>query len=218
MTRTRIKTSIHPKNRPDAQTRSTRRTRSSGRTRLRTLIGVLIIWFLLHGIYVLIDGLNTWKGHADIAVVLGNRVDKDSSLSPVLQGRVDRAIRLYREGQVQKIMVSGGVGKDPDDVPEGMAMKRYLVQKGIPAGNIIEDNGGADTWLTAKNFIKMADSLHLSSAIVVTSFYHVTRSKYIIRKLGFGNVHSASSEAYFWNDLIGLPRDIVAFYKYWLVY
>ena len=200
------------------RTRTDAQTRLKPRTRLRFLIGILITWFLAHAIYVLIDGLNEYKGRAGIAIVLGNRVDKDSSLSPVLQGRVDRALRLYREGQVQKIMVSGGVGKDPGDVPEGLAMKRYLVQKGIPAGNIIEDNGGADTYLTAKNFVKIADSLHLSSAIVVTSFYHVTRSKYIIRKLGFGNVHSVSSESYFWNDIIGLPRDMVAFYKYWLVY
>jgi uncharacterized SAM-binding protein YcdF (DUF218 family) len=32
------------------------------------------------------------------------------------------------------------------------------------------------------------------SVIVVTQFYHVTRSKYIFRKLGIKNVHNVSSD------------------------
>jgi uncharacterized SAM-binding protein YcdF (DUF218 family) len=90
--------------------------------------------------------------------------------------------------------------------------------QGVPSDRIVEDNHGENTYLTAKDFLPVADSLHLHSIIVVSSFYHITRSKYIIRKLGFRNVHGDASRGFFWNDLLGLPRDAVAFYKYLLVY
>ena len=190
------------------------------RRALRRGLIVVLICILIQLLYVCADGLHDYKGRADIAIVLGNRVDPDSSLSPVLKGRVDRALRLYQEGMVPRIMVSGGQGKAEGmgGVPEGMAMKRYLVARGVPANRIIEDNNGENTYLTAKDFLPVADSLGIHSAIAVSSFYHLTRTKYIIRHLGFGNVHSVASNAFFWNDLAGLPRDCVAFYKYLVTY
>lgn len=184
----------------------------------RIIFGVLVAWIFLHMLYITVDGLWGYSGSADMAIVLGNRVDADGSLSPVLRGRVDRALELYRQGRVARIMVSGGMGLLAGHYPEGLAMKQYLVAQGVPADRIIEDNHGENTYLTAKDFLPVADSLHVHSVIVVSSFYHITRAKYIIRKLGFRNVHGDASRAFFWNDVMALPRDEVAFYKYLWVY
>lgn len=187
----------------------------------RVIVGVLLAWFFLHIVYISIDGLRSYEGSADMAVVLGNRVNADGSLSPVLRGRVDRALALYQQGKVSRIMVSGGMGEqgnDPGHYPEGLAMKQYLVARGVPPDRIVEDDHGENTYLTAKDLLPVADSLHVRSVIVVSSFYHITRSKYIIRKLGFREVHSDASRVFYWNDLVGLPRDAVAFYKYLLFY
>ena len=184
----------------------------------RIIFGVLVAWIFLHMLYITVDGLWGYSGSADMAIVLGNRVDADGSLSPVLRGRVDRALELYRQGRVARIMVSGGMGLLAGHYPEGLAMKQYLVAQGVPANRIIEDNHGENTYLTAKDFLPVADSLHVHSVIVVSSFYHITRAKYIIRKLGFRNVHGDASRAFFWNDVMALPRDEVAFYKYLWVY
>ena len=186
--------------------------------RWRIVAGVLLGWLFLHMIYITIDGLCGYSGSADMAIVLGNLVEANGSLSPVLRGRVDRALALYRQGRVARIMVSGGMGLQAGRYPEGLAMKQYLVARGVPADRIVEDNHGESTYLTAKDFLPVADSLQVHSVIVVSSFYHITRSKYILRKLGVRNVHSDASQAFFWNDLVGLPRDAVAFYKYLLVY
>ena len=185
---------------------------------LRLLIRLVLLWIVIHLVYISFDGLRDYKGTADVAVVLGNRVDPDSSLSPVLQGRVDRALLLYRQGRVHKIMVSGGHGIQGGNVPEGMAMGRYLMQRGVPPADIIEDNDGENTYLTAKDFRIVADSLHCSSVIVVSSFYHITRCKYIFRKLDIRNVHSASSDEFYANDLVGLLREFPALYKYMFWY
>ena len=187
--------------------------------RWRIIVGVLAAWLLVHLIYITIDGLWGYSGSADMAIVLGNRVDADGSLSPVLKGRVDEALALYRQGRVTRIMVSGGRGMKTGHYPEGLAMKQYLVAQGVPASRIIEDNDGENTYLTAKDFLPVADSLHIHSVIAVSSFYHITRIKYIVRKVGFrGDVHSDASRAFFWADLEGVLRDSVAFYKYLIVY
>lgn len=185
---------------------------------ITTIFRLIVLWFLLHIAYVTFDGLSDYRGNADIAIVLGNSVYADSTLPPLLKGRVDKAWQLWQEHRVKWIMVSGAAGKIGYGVAEGMAMKRYLLEKGVPADRIFEDNEGQNTYLTARNFLQLNDSLHCSSAIVVTSFYHITRSKYIIRKLGFSQVYSAHSETFFWKDVIGLVRDFFAFYKYVLVY
>lgn len=178
----------------------------------------ILLWIVIHLVYISYDGLHDYKGSADIAVVLGNRVDPDSSLSPTLQGRVDKALLLYRQGRVHKVMVSGGKGMSAGKVPEGLAMKRYLVRKGMPSADIIEDNDGENTYLTAKDYRTVRDSLHYSSVIAVSSFYHITRCKYIFRKLGIRSVHGASSDVFFAGDFIGLLREFPALYKYLIWY
>jgi len=184
--------------------------------KLKFFIIFFIAWLLLHSAYVTYDGLNDYSGNADVAIILGNAVFADSSLSPWLQGRVDAAIKLYQEGRVKKIFASGGKGEY--GVHEGDAMEKYLVKKDIPASDIIADNNGKNSYLTAKDFIVLNDSLHFASAIVVSSFYHITRCKYIIQKLGFKNVEGFASKKYFWQDGYGLFREFFAFYKYAIFY
>jgi vancomycin permeability regulator SanA len=189
--------------------------------RWRLVLVVLAAWAAIQLMYMVVDGLHDFKGNADIAVVLGNRVNADGTLSPVLRARVDKALRLYRERRVPLIMVSGGRGEkgdDPPRYPEGLAMKQYLVSQGVPTTAIVEDNDGENTYLTAKDYVNQADRLKVHSVIVVSSFYHITRIKYIFRKLGARDVHGSSADVFFWNDLLGLPRDALAFYKYLLVY
>jgi vancomycin permeability regulator SanA len=192
--------------------------KSKGRRKIKIAGWLILLWIVIHSVYITVDGLNDYKGSADIAVVLGNAVNADSSLSPVLRGRVDKAWLLYRQGRVHKVMVSGGKGMKAGKVPEGLAMKRYLVQKGIPPADIIEDNDGESTYLTAKDFRTLNSVQHYSSVIAVSTFYHITRCKYIFRKLGIRNVHGVSSDVFYVNDLFGLPREFLAFYKYLICY
>ena len=184
--------------------------------RTRIVLLVLLLWFLLHAIYISFDGLRTFRGDADIAIVFGNPVSADSSLSPWLQGRVDQASLLYKSGRVKKIFVSGGPGDY--GVPEGDAMKSYLLKKNLPDSVIIADNAGKNTYYTAKDFLRLNDSFHFASAIIVSSFYHASRAKYIIKKLGFPAVYSVSSKRYFFQDAYGIFREFFAFYEYLLLY
>ncbi|MEO6313478.1 MAG: YdcF family protein [Chitinophagaceae bacterium] len=185
----------------------------------RRVLLLLLCWATAHITYITYDGLHDYTGSADVAIILGNQVHADGSLSPWLQGRVDKAVDLYRQGKVKKIFASGGRGTKKDGFyPEGDAMKAYLVKQGILAADIIADNDGKNTFLTAKNFMEWNRTNGAASVIVVSQFYHITRSKYILHKLGFKTVYGASSVRYGWNDIVGTLREVPAFYKYLLFY
>jgi len=190
----------------------TKRSRSI----LMRVIAALVGWFVLHTLYICIDGLRPYQGRADVAIVLGNTVYADSTLSPWLLGRVDQALELYQSGRVKKIFVSGGKGEF--GVKEGDAMRGYLLRHQVPDSVILSDNEGKNTYWTALDFMKLNRLQHFQSAIVVSSYYHITRTKFILRKLGFRPVYGVASQSYFWWDLFGIFREFFAFYKYALWY
>ncbi len=186
---------------------------------VKRIAAILVLWVTIHIIYIAVDGLRDYNGKSDVAVILGNQVHADGTLSVWLQGRVDKALALYKAGKVEKIFASGGIGAKADGYyPEGTAMKKYLVAHGVPDSVIVADNAGQNTYLTARNFIAWNANHHYTSVTVVSQFYHITRIKYIFHKLGFANVHSASSDQYSKTDIVGTLREVPAFYKYMMVY
>jgi vancomycin permeability regulator SanA len=181
-------------------------------TKRLVLLGML--WLVGHLGYLVADGVPDTKAHADVAIVLGNYVFPNGQLSSWLKGRVDKALELYEHQQVRKIFVSGGI--DAAGTHEGTAMKNYLVQKGVPEADVIADDSGANTYMTAKNYVAWNQALGFDSVIVVSQFYHITRCKYILKKLGVQHITSASSDRYSSRDLLSTLREVPAFYKYWL--
>ena len=185
---------------------------------MKRLVLVAILWIFLHALYITIDVMNDTATSADVAVVLGNRVEADGSLAPWTKGRMDAALKLYQEKKVTHFFISGGISKETK-YPEAKGMKEYLVRNGVPDSLIVADNEGVNTYHTAVNFDDYNRIRKFNSVIVVSQFYHITRSKYIIRKMGFkGRIESAASTRYSIIDIPATFREVVGFYKYWLYY
>ncbi|MFM9911235.1 MAG: YdcF family protein [Chitinophagaceae bacterium] len=185
---------------------------------LKRILFFFGIWFIIHGTVITIDGLNDSTAKSTVAIVLGNRVFGDGSLASWTKGRVDKAMQLYKKGDVNYIFVSGGYSRE-NNYPEGKAMKNYLLANGVPDSVIVEDNNGANTYLTVANFLEWNKKYKFSSVTVVSQFYHITRSRFILKRLGYtGRINNASSDIYNWKDIIGTMREVPAFYKYLLLY
>ena len=69
-------------------------------------------------------GLRDQLGKADIALVLGSKVELDGKPSTRLRARLDRTLELYRAGYFPAIIASGGLGKERFD--EAVVMRDYL--------------------------------------------------------------------------------------------
>jgi vancomycin permeability regulator SanA len=117
----------------------------------KTLLTFLFAILVILGAASLLvwNGMTDHLGKADIALVLGNKVNPDGSPSPRLKARLDTAISLFQKGYFQRIIVSGGTGKE--GFPEGTVMKRYLIASGIPAFAVLVDDHGVDTLTSAHN-------------------------------------------------------------------
>ena len=71
-----------------------------------------ILWFVIHTVIISIDGLNDKKINADVAIVLGNKVNENGTLSERLKQRLNQSIILYNDNRIKHIIVSGGFRKE----------------------------------------------------------------------------------------------------------
>lgn len=68
------------------------------------------------------------------------------------------------------------------------------------------------TTATVANTLQMRDSLHYNSVIVVSQYFHLTRTKMLFRKEGFENVSSVSPDYSEYRDFYSLFREFFAYY------
>lgn len=169
-----------------------------------------LFWFTVHSLYITYDGLTNSTQKADLAVVFGNKVNEDGTLSVRLKARLDKSIELYQKKQVKDIVVSGGLGKE--GYWEGTEMKTYLIKSNIPAEKIIVDNFGDNTEKTVINTIRIADSLKYNKVISISQFYHQTRIKKLFREHNFKNIESSSPVYFEFRDFYSVFREFFAYY------
>ncbi|MDR0783828.1 MAG: YdcF family protein [Propionibacteriaceae bacterium] len=117
----------------------------------------------------------------DIAIVFGAGL-YDGKPGPYLSTRLLTAVKLFEAGKVKVILVSGGQRPGYD---EPGAMKRWLINYGVPADRIVKDNGGDDTYLTCA---RAKQVFGVDSAILVTQGYHIPRAVATCRMLGLDAV------------------------------
>jgi vancomycin permeability regulator SanA len=168
---------------------------------------------LLLGTTILVgSGLRDRKGHADVALVLGSKVERDGTPSKRLQSRLDRAVELYREGYFPLVIASGGVGKEGYD--EARVMKTYLVANGIPSSKIILDSNGLTTYASAKNAARIAQQKNLTSVFAISQYFHIPRTRLALSRFGFSTVYSAHANIYEFRDIYSSFRESLGYINY----
>lgn len=182
--------------------------------RLLLVVICLFSWFIIHTAFIIIDGLKDELEPVDAAVVLGNKVELNGQPSERLRARLDKAVELYEKGYFPLIIVSGGLGNEGYD--EATVMKAYLVDRGIPDDRIIEDHDGYNSQMTAQNANKIMKQSNLDSAMIITQYFHVSRTKLAFRKMNIGEVYAAHANFFEFRDLYSIVREFPAYYKYLL--
>ncbi|MET4106149.1 YdcF family protein [Hymenobacter sp. UYP22] len=180
----------------------------------RRVAGGLLLLLIFHAAGIILDALTDHARPADCLVVPGNTVNPDGSLSLRLRARLDEALRLYRAGVSSRIFVSGGLGKEGHY--EGSAMRHYLLAHGVPATAIYTDNAGITTLATAQNFARLAQAQRWQSAVVVSQFFHLSRTKLLLRQQGVTSVSGSAARYVEARDAYALLREVPALYVAWL--
>ena len=184
---------------------------------MRKFFAVLLVfplWFFVHTLYIVADGLKDEIAVADVAVVLGNTVAPDGQPSPRLKARLEKAGELYEKKLVGKIIVSGGFGVEGFE--EADVMRSFLVSRNVPENNIILDRGGYNTYKTATGTKQIMEANNFQSVIIVSQYYHITRTRFAFQKAGIENIYAAHADYFEWRDVYSVLREFTGFYLYWL--
>lgn len=115
---------------------------------------------------------------ADTIIVLGAGVGPDG-VSPVLGDRLDTALALYRAGRGKRLLLTGDAASPFYD--EVAAMKKYLAARGVPAGAMILDGQGVDTF---SSMARARAVYGVERGLVVTQAFHLPRAVWLARAMG----------------------------------
>ena len=178
---------------------------------LATLL-LISVSFLSGAVLIVADGLRDDIHPADVAIVLGNTVESDGRPSARLQARLDKAVALYRAGLFRHVIVSGGVGVEGFN--EAEVMKRYLISQGVPEACITTDGEGMTTSLTARNAAQVMRKQGWQSALVISQYFHVPRTRLAVESYGVSPVYSAHAEYFELRDVYSVAREVIGYSAY----
>lgn len=114
----------------------------------------------------------------DCILVLGAGVH-GTTLSHMLEDRVNTGIELYNSGAAPKLLMSGDHGRE--DYDEVNSMKAYAKDKGVPSSDIFMDHAGFSTY---ESMYRARDVFKAEKIIIVSQKYHLYRALYVARYLG----------------------------------
>lgn len=144
----------------------------------------------------------------DVIIILGGRINTDGTLPDLPRGRVDEGVRRYKNNEASKILMTGNYGFWLDwsrEIPmrsEAGAMKEYAESLGVSGHDVLVEAVSKDTLGNAYfTKINILEPNKYRNVIVVTSDFHIDRTKYIF-DLVFGPTYAI--------DYIGVPTNLPA--------
>lgn len=135
----------------------------------------------------------------DAVIVLGAAVHGDA-VSSTLASRLDRAVEYSRRNPSALLVVTGGQGFQ-ENVPEGLAMRSFLLDRGIPDSRIVVEDRATSTEENFRFSKALLDARLPAGYRVafVTDEFHVYRAGRIAAAAGLTATHvSSRTPWYFW--------------------
>ncbi len=159
------------------------------RTRARLVVGALVaIPTLAAGPWLYVRVVTApdiapvadHETRADAALVLGARVYSDGRPSRFLRERVEVGVRLYEQGLVSTLIMSGD-GDDSSGFGEPTVMRKVAEDMGVPPEAIVEDPLGVDTYSSC---VRAREVFGANSVVVATQEFHVPRAVWLCQQAG----------------------------------
>jgi uncharacterized SAM-binding protein YcdF (DUF218 family) len=161
------------------------------------LITAIAIFLIFTNIWVISVFANSWDippaqlsgKKYSCGILLGGFTsydDKDNGYFNTASDRFIQAVKLYKEGIIEHILISGGNGNlMAGKFREGEWAKGQLLSLGIPATAILVENNSRSTLENAEFSKKVLDSANLQPPyVLVTSAFHMRRAAWIFTKEG----------------------------------
>lgn len=184
--------------------------------RILVILGIFV--YLALFLFVAVSGYtDSVKGDEKALIVLGAGVHGET-VSNILHRRLTAALHAWEKNPDMLIVVSGGQGPQ-ERIPEAEAMKKWLLQRGVPAEKIIVENKSTST----EENLQFSKPLLLEAGItpdmpigVVTNAFHCYRAEKYAIMAGFTDVRTVPASI---SPTIVLPsylREVLAVLYLWV--
>lgn len=193
------------------------RQTTAGRWIGRTLLILIIFYILMILFLALMVGVKRPDGSEQAVVVLGAGL-RGEKVSPVLRFRLDAAFAFAKAHPEIPVVVTGGQGRG-EACPEGVAMQKYLLEKGLPARQIFVEARSASTaenFRFAKQVLQENGYGDIRHIVLVTNRFHCYRAALIAARQGL----DASAVPASINPSAVIPcylREVFAVLYYWIL-
>jgi uncharacterized SAM-binding protein YcdF (DUF218 family) len=172
------------------------------RLKKKLLISIVVIVAIFSNPYIFYKALNAWQiNKAELqrnkqyqaGIILGGLYGTDRKGNSHFNEAGDRFIqtlKLYNQGTIKKIVVTGGSGLLIGSEPlEGDGLKEEFLKNKVKPEDLIIENKSRSTYENAIFTKKILDSLHMSDTMVlISSASHLRRSKMVFKNAGFKTV------------------------------
>ena len=111
-----------------------------------------------------------------VAVILGNRLNDDGSISNIMEARLRSALKVEALFCPDYFVLSGGMANAEAGTSEAQVMRDYLVERGIPLCKIVLEDKSLTTKQNAEFSAPICAKLNATEVLLCTSLEHMSRS------------------------------------------
>ena len=159
----------------------------------KLLLALVILGVLLFGALSAVIGANAHSqivGEPQAMVILGCQV-KSWGPSVLLQDRLDTALEYLEEHPNLPVVVSGGQGPD-EPTSEAQAMYDYLVEHGIEAERIVQEDQSHNTvqnlLYSSQRLVELGLDPAEDGVLFVSNGFHLARIRMLAERHGYGAI------------------------------
>ena len=141
---------------------------------------VLSLLFILTGF----DGNAVFP--VDCGLVFGAAISGRNTAGPAIVRRVDGAAELWKNEQIQTLILTGGKG-DSWRLSEAAVMRQQAIRDGVDGRDILLEDSARST---KENLEKSLDIVreNCDSVVAISDQYHLARIRLLAKKAGWGSI------------------------------
>jgi uncharacterized SAM-binding protein YcdF (DUF218 family) len=186
----------------------------------KVILCMFIIWLVSFAILsanIIGAAISQKDKKADAVFILGAGL-KGEKPTLVLLERLDYAFSYLSDNPDSIAIVSGGQGLG-ENITEAEAMQRYLIKNGIPSDRVIKEEKATSTYenmIYSKKLYQNIYKKKLNSIMIITSDFHMMRSKMLAKRAGLSAYGISSKTPWYIYPNVFL-REYFAFFKSFII-
>lgn len=146
------------------------------------VVFLLLLCAIMAAVQIVQYGNVDEKKHCNVAIILG-AATTDGEVSPVYRERINHGVWLYKNGYVDYLIMTGGVGEG-NETSDAFAAKQYAIEKDVPEQAIRIEEQSTITEENLEYAKAIMDTHSMDTAIIVSDPLHMKRAMLMAKDYG----------------------------------